>query len=339
MKHDFADHLRRYGPGANAGSPSLPQARAYCRQLALTHYENFLVGSFLLPRRLVPHFHALYAYCRWADDLADEVADPVEALALLAWWRGELLQLYAGRTRHPVMVALAETVREFDLPAEPFLDLLVAFEQDQRVRGYATFAELLGYCRYSANPVGRLVLGLFRCATPDRIARSDAICTGLQLANFWQDVARDAAKGRVYLPAADVERFGCTLEAIRSGPFTPALGELMRFEVARARSFLQAGAPLVDQVPEAARVDVALFVAGGHAVLDAIERQGGDVWQRRPTVSKAVQARLLLGALVRHKLGLGGWRRPTLVVPPWPADAPVPSMLPSGSCLPPRAGP
>jgi len=303
MKQLFADHLRRYGPEATVRCSSLAAARAYCRQLARTHYENFLVGSIFLPRRLIHHFHALYAWCRWADDLGDEVAEPQRALELLSWWRNELLLLYAGQTRHPVLVALAETVAAFAIPPQPFLDLLSAFEQDQRVRRYETFAELLDYCRRSANPVGRMVLHLFRCCSPDRVAYSDAICTGLQLANFWQDVARDWERGRVYLPQEDRERFGYSDADLSARRCTPAFVRLMEFQVSRARGFLLAGAPLVDLVPEEFQPEVRLFLAGGCAVLDAIQRQGGDVWQRRPVVSPWTQARLVLGCLLRRYLG------------------------------------
>mgnify|MGYP001360893756 CR=1 FL=1 len=304
MKHDFAAHLRRFGPDAQRQPPSRAAARAYCRQLALTHYENFLVGSLLLPRRLVKHFHAVYAWCRWADDLGDEVTDRNRALELLAWWRAELLLLYAGQVRHPVLVALQDSVKEFGIPPEPFLDLLSAFEQDQRVRHYETFAELHDYCRRSANPVGRIVLHLFRCLTPNCLTLSDAICTGLQLANFWQDVARDWKIGRVYLPKEDRARFGYTDADLSAGRFVPAFATLMEFQVARARGFLLAGAPLVDLVPEEFQAEVRLFVAGGGAVLDAILSQGGDVWQRRPVVSPWTQSRLLLSCLLCRHLGL-----------------------------------
>src|SRR5262249_37406436 len=203
MRSDFHYHLERYGPESDYATPSLAQARSYCARLARTHYENFTVASLLLPRKLLPHFHAVYAYCRWADDLSDEVDGGPRALALLDWWRRELLHCYQRKARHPVMVALDPTIRRFAIPSRPFLDLLKAFEHDQRVKRYESFEQLLGYCRNSANPVGRLVLYLCEVHDEQRGALADSICTGLQLANFWQDVARDYAFGRVYLPAED----------------------------------------------------------------------------------------------------------------------------------------
>ena len=197
----FAIHLARHGPAAPPRRWSLDAARSYCARLTRSHYENFSVASVLLPRRLVPHFYPVYAYCRWADDLADETGGGQRALDLLAWWRAELLAMYAGRPTHPVMVALRPTVERFRIPPTPFLDLLVAFEQDQRVNRYATYDELLQYCRHSANPVGRLVLYLAEAFDDERATLSDHICTALQLTNFWQDVRRDLDNlNRVYIP-------------------------------------------------------------------------------------------------------------------------------------------
>ena len=228
MPWDFAAELRRYGP-RSADTPMSPAAaRSYCARVARSHYENFAVASVLLPRRLVPHVHAVYAYCRWADNLADETAGGQESLDLLGWWRRQLLTCYIGTPRHPVMIALHETVRRFAIPVKPFLNLLVAFEQDQRVTRYETFDDLLGYCRNSANPVGRVVLYLYGCFSPERAALADEVCTGLQLANFWQDVARDFDKGRVYLPAEDRRRFGYSDEDLSARRCTPAFAELMR---------------------------------------------------------------------------------------------------------------
>ena len=250
----------------------------------------------------MPHFHAVYAYCRWADDLADETAGGQEALDLLGWWRGELIAMYEGNARHPVMVALRETVTRFAIPPDPFLSLLTAFQQDQRVTRYETFDELLGYCRHSANPVGHIVLYLFECFTPDRAALADQVCTGLQLANFWQDVARDFAKGRSYLPAEDRRRHGYADADLVARRFTPSFAELMRFEVERTREYFDRGAKLLPLVPWAVRADVDLFVRGGRAVLVAIERQGYDVWSRRPVVSKWQKLGLLLRAGVSQFL-------------------------------------
>jgi squalene synthase HpnC len=308
MGWDFARELREWGPASpRTAVRGLSFARAYCARVARSHYENFTVASLLLPRRLVRHFHAVYAYCRWSDDLADETAGGAEALALLDWWRGELLKCYPapqapGLPRHPVMVALRETIRRFDIPPEPFLNLLVAFAQDQHVKRYATFDQLLAYCRNSANPVGHLVLYLFGAFDARRAALADEVCTGLQLANFWQDVARDFAIGRVYLPEEDRKRFGVTEEDIAAKRCTPAFRELMRFEVGRAQGFFDRGGALVPLLPREVRVDVDLFVRGGRAILDAIERGGHDVLSRRPEVTKLQKAKLLLGALVRRVL-------------------------------------
>ena len=199
MASTFSRDLKRYGPQVQvAEPPSLGRSRRYCRRLARRHYENFTVASRMLPRRLRQHFYNIYAYCRWADDLADEAGDPKRTLALLDWWEQHLHACYRGQAIHPVFIALDATIRKFAIPVDPFVDLLVAFRQDQRVRRYEDFGQLLNYCRYSANPVGRLVLYLGRCHTPERVLLADSICTGLQLANFWQDVA-----GR-FRPGADL---------------------------------------------------------------------------------------------------------------------------------------
>src|SRR6516225_3948336 len=207
MHNGFARDLARFGPSRLSRPLDPDQARSYCARLTRNHYENFSVASVLLPRRLLRHFHAVYAYCRWADDLADETGGGQQALELLAWWRQELLACYAGKPRHPVMVALVPTIRQFDIPPELFLDLLQAFEQDQRIKRYDSYEQLLGYCRNSANPVGHLVLYLCEAFNAASATLADNICTALQLTNFWQDVTRDFAIGRVYLPAEDRGRF------------------------------------------------------------------------------------------------------------------------------------
>lgn len=302
MGWNFARELQTWGPAAEARrSPvRLATARAYCAAVAKTHYENFTVASLLLPRRLVPHFHAVYAYCRWSDDLADETAGGATALRLIDWWRQELLACYDGHPTHPVMVALRETIRRYAIPAQPFLDLLVAFETDQHQKRYATFAQLLHYCRYSANPVGHLLLYLFECFDADRAALADEVCTGLQLANFWQDVARDFALGRVYLPQEDRDRFGYTERDLLSRSCTPAFRDLMRFEVNRTHAYFDRGRQLLPRLPREVRVDVDLFIRGGRAILHAIERLNYDVWTQRPEVTQWTKAKLLLAAFARH---------------------------------------
>jgi len=300
MYDGFLSELERFGPGGDHEAMPLPRARRYCARLARTHYENFSVASLLLPRKLLPHFHAIYAYCRWADDLGDETGGGQRALDLLAWWRDELLACYDGQARHPVMVALLPTIRRFGIPPAPFLDLLTAFEQDQRVKRYDTYEQLLGYCRNSANPVGRLVLYLCESHDDQRGALSDHICTALQLANFWQDVARDFAIGRVYLPAEDRRRFGYTDEDLEARRFTPAFSTMMRFEVDRTRDLFVRGRPLVERMPAAYRSDVELFVAGGLAILKKIEQAGYNVWAERPALAKWEKAALMGGALWRR---------------------------------------
>jgi squalene synthase HpnC len=278
-------------------APSLEEAQQYCRTLAETHYENFHVASRLLPKRLRPHFHSIYAYCRISDDLGDEVSDPAQALALLEVWQQELDACYRGEARHPVFVALRETIRICDIPKEPFADLLVAFRQDQVVSRYATMAELLGYCRYSANPVGRLVL--YACGYRDleRFALSDETCTALQLANFWQDVREDWDRGRVYLPQDAMAAAGVDESTIAQGQATPAFRALMQQQVEYAREMFVRGAKLIGRVDRELAVDLDLFTRGGLEILRAIERRQYDVLSARPTISKQRKVLLLLRAL------------------------------------------
>jgi squalene synthase HpnC len=282
-------------------APTLAEARAWCQRLAESHYENFHVASWFLPPALRPHFHAIYAYCRVSDDLGDEVGSPAQALALLDFWGRELDACYEGRTRHPVFVALAETIRACSIPKEPFADLLVAFRQDQAVTRFETIEEVLAYCRYSANPVGRLVL--YACGeaagedTAERFRLSDATCSALQLANFWQDVRMDYAKGRVYLPQAEMRRFGVTDETIAGGVATPEFRALMRFEVEYARSLFEQGLPLIGMVGRGLALDLDLFSRGGLEILRAIERQDYDVLAARPALSRLTKLQLALRAV------------------------------------------
>jgi squalene synthase HpnC len=279
--------------------PTLEEARAWCRRLAETHYENFHVASWFLPRRLRPHFHAIYAYCRVSDDLGDEVGNPEQSLALLDLWGEELDACYRGQARHPVFVALAETIRACDIPKEPFADLLVAFRQDQTVTRFPTMAEVLGYCRYSANPVGRIVLYACGYRDAERFALSDLTCSALQLANFWQDVRVDYAKNRIYFPLEDMQRFGVDEAAIAPARFTPQFRELMRYEVDYARTMFHAGLPLIGKVDRELALDLDLFSRGGLEILRAIERQDYNVLRARPAISKTRKASLLLRALAQ----------------------------------------
>ncbi len=292
----FAHDLERFGPGA-AASASRDEARAYCARLTSSHYENFSVVTWLTPKGLRPHFASIYAFCRWSDDLGDEVGDRARSRELLGWWRGELEAMFAGRARHPVMVALSETVAEFAIPITPFSALISAFEQDQEIVDYNTYPRLLDYCTRSADPVGHLVLYLGRCFDSENTRLSDLTCTGLQLANFWQDVSRDLDIGRVYLPREDRERFGVRDEDLRAKRFTPEFGELLRFEVDRARRLLLAGRPLVDRMPRDLAVDVELFTNGGLAILRRIEACRFDVLSARPKLGKLAKAGLLVKAM------------------------------------------
>ncbi|MGA2273662.1 MAG: squalene synthase HpnC [Bryobacteraceae bacterium] len=281
---------------------SQDDARAYTRWLATRHYENFHVVSFLLPRRLRQDFYNVYAYCRWADDLGDEIGDREKSLRLLEWWSGELDGMYRGRVTHPVFVALEETVRRHRIPRRPFADLIQAFVQDQNVTRYAGWDDLFDYCRRSANPVGRLVLYVCGYSDAERQRLADATCTALQLANFWQDVTVDLQKNRVYIPFDVLERHGCRIEDLLARRFTPGFREAMREIVAKARELFREGLPLIGMVDRRLALDLDLFSRGGLRVLDKIERQDYDVLRARPAISKFERARLLLGSLARLAL-------------------------------------
>jgi len=272
---------------------AMPEAQRYTRWLATRHYENFTIVSWLLPRNLRQHFYNTYAYCRWADDLGDEVANTKRALELLDWWEQELRACYAGRPSHPVFVALAPTVREFDIPIEPFLDLLTAFRQDQTVHRYPTWEDVLDYCHYSANPVGWLVLYLCGYRDAERQRLSDYTCTALQLANFWQDVARDLEKDRIYIPFDALAAHGLSAEDIVSRQFDARYIALMKDLIARTRELFVAGLPLARSVRPGLRTDIELFSHGGLAVLDAVEAIGYNTLARRPALSRTAQVRLL----------------------------------------------
>jgi squalene synthase HpnC len=282
-----------------AHAPSEAEAREYCRRLARSHYENFSVASWFLPKDLRQHFFNVYAYCRISDDLGDEVGDSAASLQLLDQWETELNACYEGYPRHPVFVALAETVRQFEIPKHEFADLLTAFRRDQTVSRYESFHDLLGYCRYSANPVGHLVLYLCGYCDAERQLLSDYTCTALQLANFWQDVSADFGKGRIYLPLEDLRRFGIGEEAIGGGENSSAFCKMMSFEVARAREWFAQGLPLIAKVDRKLATDIELFSRGGQEILNAIERQDYAVLGRRPAISKtrklALVARAALG--------------------------------------------
>lgn len=273
-----------------------------CERLARTHYENFPVGSILLPRRLRRHVYSIYAYCRVCDDLGDETGNPELSVSLLEWWRQELQECFAGNPRHPVFVALKPTVDEFDLPIQPFDDLISAFLQDQRVTGYETFEQLLDYCKRSANPVGRLFLALMGYRDEARRQLSDYTCTALQLANFWQDVGVDYEKGRIYIPREDMWRFGYSEAELRNHVVNASFVRLMQFEVARTREYFERGAPLARLVSGPGTAEVDLFGRCGVAVLDAIEKAGCDVFHRNVRVAKTRKLLMALTWAAKHML-------------------------------------
>ena len=284
-----------------ARAPALEDANAYCERLARSHYENFSVASWFLPKRLRQHFFNIYAYCRISDDLGDETGDLQASLQLLDQWESELNACYDGSPRHPVFVALAGTVREFGIPKHEFADLLTAFRQDQTVLRYESFDDLLGYCRFSANPVGHLVLYLCGYSDPERQQLSDFTCTALQLANFWQDVSVDFDKGRIYLPLEDLRKFAVAESDIAAKRNTAQFREMMRFEVLRAREWFQRGLPLVRKVNHELAIDLDLFSRGGLEILNAIESQDYAVLGNRPSISKTRKLALVARAAF-HKL-------------------------------------
>ncbi len=278
---------------------SVEEAQHYTRWLATHHYENFGVVSWLLPRELHQHFYNVYAYCRWSDDLGDEIPDRARALELLTAWEEDLRHCWrhGEEPRHPVLIALRETVRAKHTPLRLYLDLLRAFRQDQKIQRYATWDEVLRYCNYSANPVGRLVLHLCDYRDDERQRLSDFTCTALQLANFWQDVSRDLEKGRIYIPLEELSKHGLTEEDIVSRHFDSRYVALMKSLIARTRELFDAGMPLTRLVDAGLRTDIELFSRGGIAILDAIEASGYNTLSHRPSLSKWTKLWLLGNAL------------------------------------------
>jgi squalene synthase HpnC len=283
---------------ALAPADSLHSAEQVTSSLARDHYENFSVISWVLPRHLRQDFCNIYAFCRVADDLSDEVHAPEVSLECLDRFREQTRACYAGENANAVFTALSGTIRRHDIPIEPFLDLISAFEQDQRVRRYETFGDLLGYCRGSANPVGRLVLYVCGYRDVERQRLSDFTCTALQLTNFWQDVKRDLADlDRIYLPGESMRRFGVDEEQLRAGRCDDNYRALIRFEVDRAETMFAQGDPLLPLLDSTVRPQIALFSKGGRAILGAIRRQNYDTLTHRPVLSKWQKGTLLLGAL------------------------------------------
>ncbi len=314
-------------PGANTPAAAEPvplgEAYQYCETLARGHYENFNVGGWITPKDKLPHVYAIYAWCRMVDDLGDEslppipVATPEDAgkpdgaitahrLSQLAWWQEELDAIYSGQPTHPISIAVQHTVAAFEIPPEPFHRLIKANMMDQGSGRFDTLDDVLEYCRYSANPVGHLYLHLFGYADRRRQLLADHTCTALQLTNFWQDVNRDYHdRGRIYLPASDMKRFGVGESDIANDSANSEFRALMRYECDIAMRMFRQGAPLVDALDKGARLPVALFTRGGVAVLHAIRRQRYDVLTRRPALSKRQKAWLLGSAWLGNKLGAG----------------------------------
>ena len=297
MQNPAELEIARHAPPSGC---TVQEAERYTRWLATHHYENFNVVSWLLPKRLQQHFYNVYAYCRWADDLGDEVPDSARAIELLDAWDRELRECYAGKVSHPVFIALRQTITACDIPIEPFSDLLIAFRQDQTVHRYATWEGVLGYCQYSANPAGRLVLYLCGYRDAWRQQLSDATCTALQLANFWQDVSRDLEKGRIYVPVEALAAHGLTEDDIVARRFDGRYVSLMKELIARTRDLFAQGMPLADSVEFELRVDIELFSRGGLAVLDSIKATGYNTIERRPSIAKSKQMKLLASALFRR---------------------------------------
>ena len=280
---------------------SREEAFEYCRSLARTHYENFTVGSLLLPKAKRQHVYNLYSYARSVDDLGDEAEG--DRRDLLNRWEEELELCYQGTPSHPVMVALKETIHAFQIPREPFVKLIQANHMDQEVKRHPTFQDLLHYCDHSANPCGRLFLYVFGYRDEERHSLADCTCTALQLTNFWQDVTRDYQMGRIYLPLEDMKRFGYTEEELSQGSLNDSFRRLMAFEVERTRELFRRGLELLDRVGGVARLDIALFSRGGLAVLDAIEKQDYDVLSRRPHLTRLQKRRLFVSTWVATRLG------------------------------------
>jgi squalene synthase HpnC len=321
------DQLEMYGP-AKCPQMDYAQAIAYNRRLARSHYENFTVVSWLLPARLRDDFRNIYAFCRWADDLGDETGDRQRSLELLGWWKHEVDLCYQGRPRHPVFVALHQTILKHEIPRQPFDDLIDAFVQDQQIVRYQSWEQLTDYCSRSANPVGRLVLYLCGHRDERRQSLSDATCTALQLANFWQDVRRDVLeRDRVYLPESIAREHGldidqmvkiirldaepalgdrvcCTGEDLPSAGMMaigPAYRETIKACCQRTWPMFGQGRDLLPLLAPDVRLDIELFGAGGEAILRMIRRQGYDTLRHRPALGKGAKMALMFKA-VRGKL-------------------------------------
>jgi len=298
QKNILADAIT--SPLTSSKSWSLDRSYEYCERLARTHYENFPVGSILIPKSLRKHFYSIYAFARTADDFADEGYDlgysEDERLKLIEEWRDMLTQSLQGRATHPVFVALSRTIDDFDLPAGLFEDLLSAFSQDVTQRRYDSFDQLADYCRRSANPIGRLILLLFGYRDEQRHLWSDQICTALQLANHWQDVAIDLKKDRIYLPEEDLVRFEIVETDLKNSIVDDKFKRLMNFEVERARDMFLAGKPLCTSVRGRLGLELRAVWLGGTRILDRIQENGYDVFTNRPVIKSSDKLRIIFSA-------------------------------------------
>jgi squalene synthase HpnC len=307
-------HLERFGP-ERCETLTADQARSWCRRLAQSHYENFSVLSPLVPPGLRDDFAAFYCFCRWADDLGDEMASSARSLELLAWWRRELQQCFAGEPRHPVFVALLPTIERHDLPIEPFDRLIQAFEQDQSVRRYESWEHLIAYCRLSADPVGRVVLMLLdEPRDHERFDRSDSVCTALQLTNHWQDVSRDIlARDRVYIPremiaSAGIREFDERLRASAAQgwgvdrAFLAQSRAVIKACVERTWPLFERGESLLDVLQPRHRALIWLFIAGGEHVLRSIELWNYETALHRPRLGRLTKLRLIARTWLMWKL-------------------------------------
>jgi squalene synthase HpnC len=302
-KHPFLEaDLAKFGPESQAFEVmTVAQASDYCRSLAVSHYENFSIASWLLPRAIRPHFHNIYAYCRWSDDLADESPNQTEALKRLDWWQSELDRCFSGEASHPVFIALQSTILAHRLDQKPFNDLLSAFRQDQVVNRYDTDEQLKDYCQRSASPVGRIVLQLANVHSEPCFAWSDSICTSLQLVNFAQDMSRDAAIDRIYMPRARWASYGIDEKMILDAVATEPLCKSVLNWIDDLRLGFTSGWELTNHVPGWLSRDIRLFASGGLAIADAITVKSGDVWSQRIEVSKLSKVWLLMRAMITRK--------------------------------------
>jgi len=273
-------------------------AYRFCQELANRHYENFPVASRLMPKRLRRHVAALYAFARIADDFSDEPEYEGVRRERLLDWRRQLAEIGSKPPTHPVFLALGQTLRELDIPKQPFDDLLSAFLQDTEKSRYATFDEVLDYCRRSANPVGRIVLMIHGYRDEELFRYSDAICTALQLANFWQDVSVDLLKDRVYIPEEDFKTHGYSEADLRMGVYNERFKSLMKFEVCRARALFEQGRPLPSRLCWPLSLEIRLTWLGGRQILKLIHRLDFDVLRSRPKLQKRDWIPLLARALV-----------------------------------------